>query len=124
MIHKFAVTKAARTVLEGSMPREELRRRVPTITWAEDLNAQSAVGKRILSGALTESEIQAHLSADKSGELRSDGDWSVGYHLRTQVPADKIVRLDGVEFYIDDFWHDRLEGKTLDYVEGHFVVRD
>jgi len=51
-------------------------------------------------------------------------EWSVGTYIRNEVPASALIIIEGIEFAIDPSLHSRLEGKTLDYVNGYFFVRD
>jgi hypothetical protein len=60
-------------------------------------------------------------TGDENGK---NWEWSVGGYIRDQVPASALVILDGIEFAIEGSLRDRLDGKTLDYVNGYFFVRD
>lgn len=56
------------------------------------------------------------------------GAWEVGYHERAIVPQiwieeiEGIEGIEGIEIVIEPHWHDKLNDKTLDVVEGHFHV--
>jgi Fe-S cluster assembly iron-binding protein IscA len=44
--------------------------------------------------------------------------------LKTKIPSDLLINIDGIEFFIDELWHARLDGATLDYVNRRFIVLD
>ena len=50
------------------------------------------------------------------------GAWEVGYHQRAIVPQIWIEEIEGIEIVIEPHWHDKLNDKALDVVDGHFHV--
>jgi hypothetical protein len=51
--------------------------------------------------------------------------WFVGFHDAGKVPADWIVKIDGIDFVLDQGQRSmELDGKTLDFVDNSYVVSD
>lgn len=60
-----------------------------------------------------------------SGDVNfQNWEWGVGTYVRSEIPASVIVTLDGIEFAIEPDSLPRLEGNTLDYINGSFYVLD
>jgi hypothetical protein len=63
--------------------------------------------------------------ADGSTEWRrvSEGEWGIGFDRRAKYSGAPLEVIDGVEFFINDYpQHVRIDGRTLDYVNGIFRV--
>ena len=70
--------------------------------------------------------------AGSRGQLLPDGTeefeflgphWTVGFHNAAKLPADEICDIDGIAFVFDyGKRFPRLNGATLDYLDGSFVV--
>lgn len=77
--------------------------RVPTLYWARSLI------------------VTSHARAKYRGETLC-----VGFYARSKLEQSKTETtvVDGIELVIRSRWHDRLEGKTLDFVDGRFVLVD
>ena len=48
--------------------------------------------------------------------------WGVGYYKVGRIPEEEVGELEGIPFAFDSAVFARLEGATLDYSEGQFVV--
>ena len=54
--------------------------------------------------------------------------WNVGLYAKERISAETVApnwiqEIDDFPFVIDVLWHEKLDGKTLDYQHGHFHVR-
>lgn len=67
------------------------------------------------------------------GEIAANGEenihvrgphWGIGYHGRAKLPPEEIVELAGIPFTfaVPGKMMHRLNGATLDYVDGEFEV--
>jgi hypothetical protein len=65
-------------------------------------------------------------------EMRSDGStithrgphWGVGFYSPDQVPLESVVEIAGIRFIFGADDARRLNGATLDVVNGRFVVNE
>ncbi len=65
-------------------------------------------------------------------EMRVDGAhfehsgpcWGVGFHSADQLPFDSVVQVAGIPFVFGAQDAARLDGATLDLVNGQFVVNE
>ena len=100
------VTSAAKAALAWHMHRVELARPVVCVLWSS-------------SGSMFS------LRPDGTEDFRDLGaGWGVGFHDRSKLPEDEIVEIDGLPFVFVEAQVPRLNGATLDFREGHFLVTD
>jgi hypothetical protein len=116
VIEHFVVSARARIALQNAIDPLKHPTLLPTILWAYDVDANTALGRDLNAGTLAGEAFNEHVSRHGLAGLLSPGRWEVAYHSREKVSADNIVLLDGLEFYIDEMWHSALEGKTLDFM--------
>ena len=51
--------------------------------------------------------------------------WGVGFYSPDKVPAHEVVEIDGIPFVFGQGpTSERLNGATLDYADGKFVVTE
>ena len=50
--------------------------------------------------------------------------WGVGFYSSSQVPLEAVSHIDGIPFIFEADATHRLNGATLDFVEGQFVVNE
>jgi hypothetical protein len=103
MLKDFRLTDPARRALCGLQLGERGEARVPTLYWARSL------------------VVTSHAGVEYRGETLC-----VGLYTQSQLEQSEsaTIMVDGVELLIGSRWHDRLEGKTLDFVNSRFVLLD
>jgi hypothetical protein len=104
MLKIFKISDAARQELLALRSDKGGNAFVPTLYWAHSVTIGS-------SGKVTAS----------NGEMLCVGQYS---RAKLDAVGATTAEVDGVEIVIESWWHDRLEGKTLDFAEGKFVLID
>jgi hypothetical protein len=99
MLKNFHLADSARRELRKLQAGERGDARVPTLYWARSLIVTS----------------QARFTY--RGE-----DLCVGSYSQSKLKEAEATMVDGIELVIEPRWHDRLEGKTLAFVDGRFVL--
>jgi len=97
MLKKFCLSDSAREELRRLGERGDAR--VPTLYWARSLTVTSQARFAYHGEALC-----------------------VGLYSRSKLEEAEVTLVDGIELVIESRWHDRLEGKTLAFVDGRFVL--
>jgi len=112
---------------------------IPESTVAPELNVTDSalVALRVLIGRHTNfvpiatvswSGVGTTFPPDQYGRMRvrhREPGWDVGFFDRATLKADDIVEICGIEFTFDQAAESRrLDGATLDYRDGYFVIED
>ncbi len=83
-----------------------------------------AARRRLMSWLTPEVTKELVPTITWSTSMTGESFWSVGAFSRSKIDVEKIAILDGIEFYIEEWWHEQLDGTTLDLVEGYFKIAD
>jgi hypothetical protein len=98
------ITTAAVKALQQALARIG-GQRVATVVWS------------------TAGAIERPLS-DGTVSVKSVGPgWDVGFYEIERIPKDQVVQIEGIRFYFDQgSISERLNGATLDFENGGFIV--
>lgn len=103
MLRDFSLSDSALRELRRLQVGKGGEIRVPVLYWARSLIVTSRARIRYRGESLCVG-LYSRAKLDKAGT--------------------KIIEIDGIELVIKPRWHDRLEGKTLDFRDGRFNLEE
>src|SRR5262245_47055337 len=105
MIKNFSITPAARDALRIYMLRMGPEERVATVLLAADVKTSSELGQRINSESVSPEQIRHDVDEKTLSEALGPYEWSVAFYLKRKIPANRIIKIEDIEFFIDELWH-------------------